>query len=163
EAPSFPGPAETQLAAGGGTADPAGMGDFLGYSYNRIITVPFPQTFVTATRTVFVASPVGFNPSTGQNLFTPAYPATQGSRTTQVGSSLERVVRVFIESQGAFKFADNESPQPQDRVYVNYNFFDNINPAINNVPALGTAQVPAAVTFNNTQLLQGLPRGTIIL
>src|SRR5262249_18481278 len=114
EAPSFPGPAETQLAAGGGTADPAGKGDFLGRSYNRIITVPFPQTFVTATRTVFVASPVGFNTSTGQILYTPAYPVTQGSRTTQVVSSLQRVVRVFIESQGAFKFADNESPQPQD-------------------------------------------------
>jgi hypothetical protein len=28
--------------------------------------------------------------------------------------------------RGAFKIAENESPVPQDRVYVNYNFFDEV-------------------------------------
>lgn len=28
--------------------------------------------------------------------------------------------------RGAFKIAENESPQPQDRIYLNYNFFDSV-------------------------------------
>src|SRR6266446_1422423 len=28
--------------------------------------------------------------------------------------------------RGAFKIAENESPAPQDRVYVNYNYFNDI-------------------------------------
>jgi hypothetical protein len=34
------------------------------------------------------------------------------------------VAQVPIATRGAFKISDNESPQPQDRLYLNYNFFN---------------------------------------
>src|SRR5262249_29857955 len=33
---------------------------------------------------------------------------------------------IALLTRGAFKIADNESPRPQDRVFVNYNYFDRI-------------------------------------
>src|SRR5262249_40263510 len=34
-------------------------------------------------------------------------------------------------ARGAFKITENESPRPQDRVYVTYNGYSNINPGMN--------------------------------
>jgi hypothetical protein len=36
-----------------------------------------------------------------------------------------------IVSVGGFKIAENESPMPQDRIYVTYNFYDNVNESFN--------------------------------
>lgn len=42
--------------------------------------------------------------------------------------------------RGAFKIAENESPRPTDRVYVTYNFFNDVNMALR-VPGLPVANV----------------------
>jgi hypothetical protein len=48
-------------------------------------------------------------------------------RTITVAQGVTRTVRVPITSAGAFKIADNESPRPQDRVFVTYNYYNNVN------------------------------------
>ena len=42
--------------------------------------------------------------------------------------------------RGAFVIYENESPRPQDRLYVDYNYFSNVNPTLL-VPGLPTANV----------------------
>lgn len=39
--------------------------------------------------------------------------------------------RVPLAQRGPFKIADNESPRPQDRIFITYNYFDNVNHSIN--------------------------------
>ena len=40
-------------------------------------------------------------------------------------------VREPLADRGTFKIADNESPRPVDRVFINYNFFDNVFGSLN--------------------------------
>jgi hypothetical protein len=35
---------------------------------------------------------------------------------------------VTIASVSGFKISDNDSPKPQDRIFITYNFYDNVNP-----------------------------------
>jgi hypothetical protein len=48
-------------------------------------------------------------------------------------------VRVAIPTEGAFKVAENESPRPEDRVFLTYNFYDRLT---------GPPSAPALATFS---------------
>jgi hypothetical protein len=52
-------------------------------------------------------------------------------RSVTLPGGATRVIRVPIASAGAFKIADNESPRPQDRAFVTYNYFDNLSRSLN--------------------------------
>jgi hypothetical protein len=57
----------------------------------------------------------------------PSSSALTSSSSSSSSSSLSPAFfRTPIVSAGAFKVAENESPQPQDRVFVTYNFFSSI-------------------------------------
>jgi hypothetical protein len=45
----------------------------------------------------------------------------------QSSSGSTRVIQVPISARGAFKITENESPRPQDRVFFNYNYFNNVH------------------------------------
>src|SRR5262249_43411275 len=49
----------------------------------------------------------------------------------QVGQLPPCASAASIIARGAFKIADNESPRPQDRVFLTYNYFNNINGSLN--------------------------------
>jgi hypothetical protein len=42
-----------------------------------------------------------------------------------------RAVSVAVPSVRSFKIAEDESPRPQDRVYVDFNYFNNVNRSVN--------------------------------
>jgi hypothetical protein len=90
--------------------------------------VPITQTFPRGT--VF-----NFDVFVG-NQFVPAgTPIPTNSGTTPFviprSSQLTGTGVAALVGRGAFKIADNESPRPQDRVYLNYNYFNDVNPALN--------------------------------
>ncbi len=97
---------------GGGGSNPNMIGDLGAGSYICGI-VSFRESI---TRDVIVTLP-----STGTN---------GGTRTVRVPQTIVRVsTRKTLIPQvgrGAFKIADNESPRPLDRVFINYNYFDNV-------------------------------------
>ncbi len=59
-----------------------------------------------------------------------------GRRVVRLSSGHTAVVTVPINS--SFKITENESPRPLDRVFLNYNFFDRVDSAINGPGAPGT-------------------------
>jgi hypothetical protein len=42
-----------------------------------------------------------------------------------------RFVRAVVPSVGGFKISDNQSPRPQDRVFFNFNYYNDLNYAVN--------------------------------
>jgi hypothetical protein len=40
------------------------------------------------------------------------------------GDYTTRIPEMVNSGRGAFKIAENESPQPQDRVFLNYNYYN---------------------------------------
>jgi hypothetical protein len=60
--------------------------------------------------------PMGFGPP-GLREFPPVPGAIKGA--------------VLVPSIRGFKIGDDESPEPQDRVYVDFNYFDDVNDAVN--------------------------------
>jgi hypothetical protein len=58
----------------------------------------------------------------------PALPGPLGQAPLfNVNANVAARARVPLASNGAFKIAENESPMPLDRVFVNFNYFYNIN------------------------------------
>jgi len=53
-------------------------------------------------------------------------------RTTPQGATpTATTIFIPVANAGAFKIADNESPRPLNRVFINYNYFNNVNGSIN--------------------------------
>jgi hypothetical protein len=48
-----------------------------------------------------------------------------------IGSATPTAVILPIQARGAFKIAENESPQPRDRIFFNYNYFNNVCESVN--------------------------------
>jgi hypothetical protein len=89
------------------------------------VTVPPNQAFqpVTVTQTVTVA----------QGAFT-AHPATfTATEQLPVTTQVMKCIEVFSAASraSAYKIADDESPVPQDRGYFGFNYFNNVNHAVN--------------------------------
>src|SRR3954453_1796996 len=78
---------------------------------------------VTPSNVIFVSTP------DSTPAFDMSFPNIIGG--LQAGSSLATVTggqaRVPLFSRSAYTIGDNESPRPQDRVYFNYNYFQNAN------------------------------------
>jgi hypothetical protein len=102
-----------------------------------------------------------------QVLVTASDPRVPGTFT--VPANFNIFVRVPFATSGAYKIADNESPRPQDRVFLNFNYFNNVpgataigssnpNPADLNPNAAGLTNIgPPTATA-----IQG-PNGQAIL
>ena len=111
------------------------MGDF-GTFYSRIvITVTSLQT-VTTTTTINGPPPINGPPQISNSPAQP--PGRTITTTTTIPVTTTRVVFIPVSGMGAFNVGENESPRPQDRVFVFYNFFDDIRgPDIgSNVPII---------------------------
>jgi hypothetical protein len=87
--------------------NPHMMGDFAGYFARQNITV-------FGTRTIVVTTTIPDSDGIGGSTTT---------TVTQVPTSQTKTILVPIAGAGAFKIAENESPRPQDRVFVTYNYF----------------------------------------
>jgi hypothetical protein len=46
-------------------------------------------------------------------------------------SKLNRSVNAIVPAVRGFKIADNQSPRPMDRIFVDFNYYDNVNSALN--------------------------------
>ncbi len=103
--------------AGGETAgsfNPTMFGDLIGITGSRLVRVP-----------------TGLTPLQ-QSLLLSSLLSSHGSSS----SSSSSVIAVPINS--AFKIAENESPRPLDRVFLDYNFYDRVGSALNGPGAPGT-------------------------
>jgi hypothetical protein len=114
----------SQVSAG---FSPQMIGDLPGLFGLRIIVVPTVQTIisvtnVTQTTTVLVPNPNPDLPPIPVRVTT----TTPVTTTTQVPVNVLETIRVALASGGAFKIAENESPRPDDRVFLTYHFYDNI-------------------------------------
>ncbi|MCI0377111.1 MAG: hypothetical protein L0215_05875, partial [Gemmataceae bacterium] len=96
------------------TSVPYMMGDYFGYSAQKVVSVPVT---VTVTTTLF-------NPG-----LPPSISPTTSTSTTTVQSFQNVIVRDPIVSRAGsgLKVADNESPRPTDRFFFTYNYFHNLN------------------------------------
>jgi hypothetical protein len=117
-------PSDTSEASAG--FNPQIMGDLPGLFGLRTIFVPSVQTItsiqnITQQTTVFIR-----NPDTGQLIPVVVTTTRQVPVTIQVPVTTLETVRVLVASAGAFKIAENESPIPVDRVFLTYNFYDNV-------------------------------------
>jgi hypothetical protein len=67
---------------------------------------------------------------------------------TPLGTVTEQIrYRQPVISRGAFQIADNESPRPQDRLYLSYNYFNSLR--FETFPATSALSLtPASVNFN---------------
>jgi hypothetical protein len=83
------------------------------------VTPPPSPTPTTPSMSEAVA---GGAPEAGSSALGSAAPTMFGDLA---GASAINVTR------GAFKITENESPRPQDRVYVTYNYFNNVNGSLN--------------------------------
>jgi len=114
-----------QAPAAGGEAptglNPRMIGDFPGNFVLRTITVP---TFQTITTTTTVLQQVGID-ATGKPIFQLVQVT---GKPVQVPTTVPTVTRVPAGSSAiGFKVADNQSPEPGDRVFFSYNYFNNLH------------------------------------
>ena len=104
------------------TAPPPPVGNGPAFDVNLHGTLVFPNL------------PVVFNPATLQVL------------VNQAGLVFRQVPVIEANDvRGDFKIAQNESPRPADRVFVNYNYFDNI-------PGQGSSLDPVDLTTSSTTI-----------
>jgi hypothetical protein len=114
--------------------NPQMIGDFLGGYSLQTIVVPSVQTITTVqtttqTTTIFVPTQVPNQDGGTQTVLVPKTITTNTNTpvTIQVPIKVVETIRVPIAaSTGAFKITENESPVPQDRVFLTYNYFSNV-------------------------------------
>jgi hypothetical protein len=85
---------------GGGGANPSMFGDLLGVSGNRVIVIRSSRV-------------------TGQQFISPSSPSNVFRGNTNI-------IVAPLPVRTAFKISEFESPRPENRVYFNYNFYDNV-------------------------------------
>jgi hypothetical protein len=141
-------------------ASPQMMGDFLGYRVQRLVLAPrttqsqatspslchltlFPGPSITIPTASFGCPPVGT--LIAPNEFGPGVPAgfqtvtasnmIPGTPTVVSVRQLQQIaVDLLVATRGSFKIGENESPRPEDRVFINYNYY---NEAPNGVDSFG--------------------------
>jgi hypothetical protein len=111
-------------------------------AFNPHMLGDFPVGFARETITLFgtlttTTSVTTFKQGGTSGVLVPVTTTT----TTVTPTSQTRTILVPYATAGAFKVAENASPRPQDRVFMTYNYFDDILPP-------GAAPIQA---FNNTQ------------
>jgi hypothetical protein len=65
--------------------------------------------------------------------------------TTITPALVPAAVRIAIPIEGAFKIAENESPRPQDRVFLTYNYYNNLT-GPSSAPILATSSTTIGFT-----------------
>jgi hypothetical protein len=124
-----------------GAGHPQMVGDLQGGTFlRRLLTFPTNVTLQVTTTRFDVGS----------------QSVTTTNRIVTVPSTITREVNVPLTSPGPFKIGENESPRPTDRVFMTYNYFNNL--AV--LPA-GPDSVPSVVgqvnagEFNRTTVTPG--------
>jgi hypothetical protein len=112
--------------ATGGGFDPNMVGDLIQGMRFQVITVP---KVVTVPRVV-ARHRIAFQS------------ATRVAHPTPVAHAVRRVIALPAPAQG-FKIAEDESPRPQDRVFVDFSYFDNVNGAVNAESGTGLGRLQA--------------------
>jgi hypothetical protein len=112
---------------------------FFGLRSISVTGLQTTQSFQSVTTTTVVIGPAG------DRMIVTTTSLVAVTQQQQIATT--NTVRVPILGPAAFKIAENESPLPQDRVFLTYNFYDNVHG-----PASG---LPHAVTVNTT--VNGLP------
>lgn len=113
------------------------FGDFPGISYSRLV-----ESTQSVTRTVPVQQVVGFreqvtlDPAGNKIVTQVPIVATVNQTVTRNETVSTRIEGVLPGRYTAVKIGENDSPRPTDRVYLGYNFFDNVNRSLN--PTLPT-------------------------
>jgi hypothetical protein len=140
---STTGAAPQSLTSSGAGFTPFMMGDLPATSYVcgmvcfpsvQVVNIP-PVTVTTPppnNNNVGVAGPPGAPPNNQQGQVTQV--VTPG-RQVITATTACRFILVPQVGRGAIKIEENESPRPTDRVYVTYNYFDNITQAFAGIPA----------------------------
>lgn len=106
--PALPGDAFAQAPEAGTQAsesfNPNMFGDLIGPFVTQLVDIPGRFQVI--------------------NIGTPSQPIF-------VRKPLQRLAAIPIATRGTYKIADNESPRPVDRVFVNYNYFNDVFSSIN--------------------------------
>ena len=87
--------------------------------FNPHMLGDFPGAFVRKNITVFATQTVIQTCNCNVPQIIP-------TATTVQTVPVQKAVLIPVNNAGAFKIADNESPRPQDRVFVFYNYFDTL-------------------------------------
>ena len=146
-------------------SNPHMMGDF-GVIYVRETITLFGTLTKTQTFTTFPTNPNGT--SGGPIVRAPGLTPITRTVTTTTPFSETRTLLIPYAVAGAFKVADNASPRPQDRVFMTYNYFDDIQgpgaapiPGINNTQSTTIAGPGGSTTTTSTTAsVAGLSRLT---
>lgn len=117
-------PVTTAALGDSSTAVPHIMGDYYGYCVRRVIQVP-----VTQTTTTVIPFDSDF-PNSSRVI----------TSTSTVYKDVVVCDPVASRAGSAFKVAENESPRPTDRVFVTYNYFDNIRGGGGFIPGVTTTE-----------------------
>jgi hypothetical protein len=135
--------------------NPHMIGDFPGIFGLRTVFVPATQTVSTTqpfTQTQFVNVVVEVD-GQRRTIRVPVTTTVQVPVQQQHTVVVPAAVRVAFPFRGDFKIAEGESPQPQDRVFFNYNFYSNVTgpDTLSGLPHLDTTTTtingrPATVT-----------------
>jgi hypothetical protein len=80
---------------------------------------PTPSPGTSGTE---LGSTGGFNPAMFGRIIGGPYVTT----TVRLANGSTRTARVPALTRGSFQIADNEHPRPTDRVFLNYNYFNNV-------------------------------------
>lgn len=131
-----PNPTNPQQREGGGQSaasfNASMFGDFPGISYTRLV-----QGFRPVTTTTQVPVVTGFTErvtldAAGNKVVTRVPTVTFQQVTTTTNQLVtERVNGVLAGRYAGIRMAENDSPLPRDRVYAGYNYFDDLNKALN--------------------------------
>jgi hypothetical protein len=134
---------------GGKFCIPHMIGDFFGQRTGRLVPVPVVETTVVPNVQTITTT------DTSGNIITQFIVSPPTVTTTALPSV--RVVQAFdpVVARGDFKIGENESPRPQDRVFINYNYFQGVQGTEAFSPATTTAG-PGGI-FTTT-----LPDGQIV-
>jgi hypothetical protein len=96
----------------------ANVPSFIPSTQTRIVTVPINSQLVEIPIPVTVLTPT--------TVQVPVTTTTQVPFRRQVPVTVLETVRVVVPFAGGFKVAENESPDPGDRVFLTYNFYSDV-------------------------------------
>ena len=111
------------------------MGDWVGAYYaNQFVQLPGYKVTITSANTTQTKTIIGKNPD-GQPITLRVKSVVPLGNVLDIEPTLVTTrARVPVLSSGSFKVAENERPMPEDRVFLTYNYFQNVPGAVPVLP-----------------------------
>jgi hypothetical protein len=151
-------------AGAAGTGAPTMFGDLLAPAVCGPVIAQIPgqgNVVIPAgtTRTFPAGTVFNYNVTQGNNVTTPAgtgLTAAQARLPISVGQTPScGIGTAALVARGAFKISENESPRPMDRVFLNYNYFNNVTPFATSPNGLQQTDIHRAVVGFERTFLDG--------